>query len=330
MNTPLPLTLPHHTQTPDLPPTPTTPPQVAEAALGAIGALTIACPSVMVDKNSPANRIMKAALQPTAPEPLKLKALSNLIELLRADEAHMLAAQADGGSGGGSGGDGLTKAASKGLGSAAAGGGKSGGRRRAGRKKGAAAAAAEEAAAAAEEHAAVLQTQNGEGDTLSQSSSILQVCVCVCVCLLPSLQLALDSCLLVWYKRHSLVCVLEWAVLQPGFSCASLPSCLQCTLLPPFSPRRLSVFHQHEHQHQHRLIPSHTHTHTPRRTTGKPCCSWPQTPAPPSRQASAAPSPPAHQVQAWVPVQVSGAVAETCPPPLLLRPRRGCSCWGRC
>lgn len=120
--------------------------QVAEAALGAIGALSIAQPSVLVDKRSPAHRIMKQALSPVgvlslacmqavcatfrgrhastarrlsrlpgccpclrcpvwrcllppllapqgAPELFKLKALSNLIELLRADEEHMMAAQ---------------------------------------------------------------------------------------------------------------------------------------------------------------------------------------------------------------------------------------------
>lgn len=130
---------------------------MAEAALGALGALTIARPSFMVDKRSPANRVMKAALQPGAPELLKLKALSNLIELLRADEADMTAAQADGGGAGPGGGAALPAVAG-------------GAAKRRGRE--AAAAAAEEAAQAAE-HAA-LATQNGEGDTLSQSSSILQ------------------------------------------------------------------------------------------------------------------------------------------------------------
>lgn len=100
---------------------------------------------------------MKAALQPGAPELLKLKALSNLIELLRADEADMTAAQADGGGAGPGGGAALPAVAG-------------GAAKRRGRE--AAAAAAEEAAQAAE-HAA-LATQNGEGDTLSQSSSILQ------------------------------------------------------------------------------------------------------------------------------------------------------------
>lgn len=134
-------------------------PKVAEAALGALGMLTIARPSIMVDKVSPAKKIMKAALQPSAPELLKLKALSNLIELLRADEASMQSAQAEGGEGA----DG-----SAALPPSRAGG--AGAKRRGGRKAAAAVAAA---AAAGEDR--VLQTQNGEGDTLSQSSSILQV-----------------------------------------------------------------------------------------------------------------------------------------------------------
>jgi cohesin loading factor subunit SCC2 len=134
--------------------------QVAEAALGAIGALAIARPSILVDKRSPAHKNMKQALSPGAPELLKLKALSNLIELLRADEAHMHAVQAEGEAGGGD------TAASAGGGAAA---------KRRGRKK--AAAVAEEAAEAAEAAVvgAAVQEQNGEGDTLSQSSSILQV-----------------------------------------------------------------------------------------------------------------------------------------------------------
>ena len=92
----------------------------------------------------------------TAAEPLKLRALANLIELLRADEETMAAAQQD-----------TTAGADGGLPAAAG-----GARKKGGRKKGGAAAA--EAAAADAERAAAVQTQNGVGDTLSQSSSILQ------------------------------------------------------------------------------------------------------------------------------------------------------------
>ncbi|PSC68988.1 nipped-B B isoform X2 [Micractinium conductrix] len=130
-------------------------PKVAEAGLGALGMLAIARPAIMVDKRSPASKILKAALQPNAPELLKLKAVSNLIELLRADEVSMRAAQADGGEGGGA-----AHGAPPTVG---------GGKRR-GKKGGAAAAAAADDSA----QRAALQTQNGEGDTLSQSSSILQ------------------------------------------------------------------------------------------------------------------------------------------------------------
>ena len=145
--------------------------QVAEAALGAIGMLTIARPSIMVAKASPANQIMKAALAGGAPELLKLKALSNLIDLLRADEERMLTAQQQaegGGSGGGDNGGG-------GLAAAAAANGGAGKKRGGGGKKrgGAEAAAGGGLDSAAEQHAG-LQTQNGMGDTLSQSSSILQ------------------------------------------------------------------------------------------------------------------------------------------------------------
>lgn len=176
--------------------------QVAEAALGALGALSIARPSVLVDKRAPAHRILKAALAPVrgqrpaawgsgcdeglagravacqlepsvsctlgpipclvsshpaqaAPEPLKLRALANLIELLRADEETMSAAQQDS----------TAAAADGGLPTVAG-----GARKKGGRKKGGAAAAAEEA----EERSVAVPVQNGMGDTLSQSSSILQ------------------------------------------------------------------------------------------------------------------------------------------------------------
>ncbi|PRW45458.1 nipped-B isoform X2 [Chlorella sorokiniana] len=122
--------------------------KVAEAALGAIGSLAIARPSVLVDKRSPAHRIMKQALEPSAPELFKLKALSNLIELLRADEEHMMAAQQD--AGGLEGGVVLPTVNGAGLKRKGQRGGGGGG---------------DEGA---------LQTQNGQGDTLSQSSSILQ------------------------------------------------------------------------------------------------------------------------------------------------------------
>lgn len=97
------------------------------------------------------------ALLQTAPEPLKLRALANLIELLRADEETMSAAQQD-----------TSAAADGGLPTVAGGARKKGGRKKGG------AAAAEEAAADAERSVAV-PTQNGMSDTLSQSSSILQV-----------------------------------------------------------------------------------------------------------------------------------------------------------
>ena len=141
---------------------------MAEAALGAIGMLTIARPSIMVSKASPANQIMKAALAAGAPELLKLKALSNLIDLLRADEERMLTAQqqAEAGGGGGENG-GLAAAAANG------GAGKKRGGAGGGKKRGGAEAAAGGLDSAAEQHVA-LQTQNGMGDTLSQSSSILQ------------------------------------------------------------------------------------------------------------------------------------------------------------
>ena len=141
--------------------------QVAEAALGALGALAIARPSILVDKRSPANRIMKDALRPVGgcrgvgfalssgivgkgssqacaalhlarsllsgqrlpiacpdsehphatpphPHPYPLRSLPpscsssrrcrTLIELLRADEETMVAAQQDGGGDAGTGG----------------------------------------------------------------------------------------------------------------------------------------------------------------------------------------------------------------------------------
>lgn len=173
--------------------------QVAEAALGAIGALTIARPSILVDKRAPAHRCMKEALSPvsggsagfsmclpaglgpahalppphfqrldasphplqSAPEAFKLRALANLIDLLKADEESMLNAQQEGG-GGADGGPGAAVPL-------VAGG--SGRKRGGAKKKGAAGAAG---AAEAEAPAVGLQVQNGEGDTLSQSSSILQ------------------------------------------------------------------------------------------------------------------------------------------------------------
>ena len=83
---------------------------------------------------------------PSSPQPL----------VAPADEVSMRAAQADGGEGGGA-----AHGAPPTVG---------GGKRR-GKKGGAAAAAAADDSA----QRAALQTQNGEGDTLSQSSSILQV-----------------------------------------------------------------------------------------------------------------------------------------------------------
>ena len=142
---------------------------MAEAALGAIGMLAIARPSIMVSKASPANQIMKAALAGGAPEVLKLKALSNLIDLLRADEERMLTAQqqAEGGGGGGDNSGGGLAAANGGAGKKRGGGG-------GGKKRGSAEAADGGGLDSVAEQHAGLQTQNGMGDTLSQSSSILQ------------------------------------------------------------------------------------------------------------------------------------------------------------
>eukprot|EP00887_Chlorella_sp_A99_P005943 scaffold29.g5943.t1 len=123
--------------------------KVAEAALAAMGALTIARPSVMVEPESRAKELMKGALQRSAPEAFKLKALANLTELLRADEESLLALQQEAGGGG-----------------AAAG---AAGRKRKGEPGGAAAGTG-----AAVLGGGAVQVQNGEGDTLSQSSSILQ------------------------------------------------------------------------------------------------------------------------------------------------------------
>ena len=127
--------------------------QVAETALQAVGLLTIARPAIMVDRKSQAKAIMKRALQQSAHESFKLKALSNLTELLRADEQSLLSRQqeaADAGGGEGGGGGGAKKR-----------GGKSG-------KRGSA------SDLDSADRGSAVQTQNGEGDTLSQSSSILQ------------------------------------------------------------------------------------------------------------------------------------------------------------
>lgn len=156
---------------------------MAEAALGALGMLTIARPSIMVDKASPSKKILKAALQPGAPELLKLKALSNLIELLRADEASMRTAQADGSGAEGGGGGVLLPTVAGGAGP---------------KKRGGKKAAAQ---AAGGEHA--VQTQNGEGDTLSQSSSILQVGWLVVVCMKAcGSKYAGNGCLALWPQCH--------------------------------------------------------------------------------------------------------------------------------
>ena len=120
--------------------------------------LTIARPLIMVSNVSPANLIMKAALTAGAPLPLKLKALSNLIDLLRADEGRVLTAQQQGASGGENG---------NGHAAAAANGG--GGKKRGGKQRGGGGGLD----SAGEQHAG-LQTQNGMGDTPSHSYSILQ------------------------------------------------------------------------------------------------------------------------------------------------------------
>ena len=75
--------------------------KVQESALWALGSLAIARPAILVADNSRAKALLKAALVGSAAEPLKMRALANLTELLRAESEALKARQAemDGGRG---------------------------------------------------------------------------------------------------------------------------------------------------------------------------------------------------------------------------------------
>jgi cohesin loading factor subunit SCC2 len=123
--------------------------KVQENALGALGALAIARPAILVSDNSRAKALMKATLRPNAPEALKLKGLSNLIEILRAESEALVTRQIEeggglkGGKGGSGRGGGLIAATTRITANGGGGGG-------------------------------AIPTHNGSRDALSQGSTILQ------------------------------------------------------------------------------------------------------------------------------------------------------------
>ena len=186
-------------------------PKAREAALHALGCLAVSAPAAVLGPR--ARRTLRAALSPAAPPAFKLRALHNLGELLRAEEARLVVAQraasasnalggapvgaassaakaasssaaavvSGGACGGGGGGDPKARAAAAAAASAAS------AVRAAGGSEAEAAAAASSAAAGAAAATSSVPDACGAGDSLSLSSGMIQDSWEAC------LRLALDA-----------------------------------------------------------------------------------------------------------------------------------------